>query len=235
MTTFSDMMTLLLAFFVMIVAMSEVEVEKFEEALSYFNGHTGLLETSDAVLAPSPEIVSARPIEDEIVQANRFEELLERLVAEGLTEAVEVNLTERGLHVAIADSIMFASGEAALLPPAAAVLAAVAAVLADDVRSVVVEGHTDAVPIRTPRYPSNWELSAARAAAVVRFLLARDAALPPDRYQAAGYAEFRPRGPNGTAEGRARNRRVEILLSPEPWPTPPIPPPPMPLPTAPRP
>ena len=223
MATFSDMVTLLLAFFVMIVAMSEVEVKKFEEALSYFKGHTGLLETSDAVLVPTPMVISASEEEAEIRQAERFEDLLERLDEEGLEGAVQVNLTQRGLQISIADSIMFASGEAVLLPHAATALRVVAEAIGPEVKGVAVEGHTDNIPIQTERYPSNWELSAARAAVVVRFFLAQDDALSPDHYQAAGYGEFRPRTSNETSEGRAQNRRVEILLSTAPWQTIPLP------------
>ena len=231
MATFSDMATLLLAFFVMIVAMSEVEVKKFEEALSYFSGQTGILQASEVVRSATP--ATALPAAQAVVDDQRYDSLLARLEREGLTEVVQVNLTQRGVHISIADSIMFASGEAALLPAAAHALGAVAGVVESDVQGVIVEGHTDDVPIRTARFPSNWELSGARAAAVVRFFLARDDALSPDRYQASGYGEFRPRAPNATPEGRAQNRRVEILLSTAPWPTPlPAPlPTPLPLPT----
>lgn len=221
MATFSDMVTLLLAFFVMLVAMSEVEVQKFEEALSYFHGHTGMLQNEMALVAGPTTPAS---MENEAVQqADRYEELLEKLSEAGLDELVEISLTAQGLHLTMADSVMFASGTAALLPDAELALVALAAVLDADVQGVVVEGHTDSVPIETAAFPSNWELSTGRAAAVVRFLLAREGALPPDRYQAAGYAEHRPRASNATAEGRARNRRVSILISTTPWQTPPLP------------
>ena len=221
MATFSDMVTLLLAFFVMLVAMSEVEVKKFEEALSYFHGHTGMLQNEMALVnGPATPAAGAAAGEGEAVeQAERYEDLLERLEAAGLAGAVEVELTAEGIHLTMLDSVSFASGTATLLPSAERVLAALAGVLGPDVQSVVVEGHTDSVPIRTAAFPSNWELSTARAASVVRFLLARDVALAPDRYQAAGYAEHRPRGSNATAAGRARNRRVSVLISTTPWPT----------------
>lgn len=228
MATFSDMVTLLLAFFVMLVAMSEVEVQKFEEALSYFHGHTGMLKNEMALVAGP---TTPATLENEAVQqADRFEELLERLDEAGLLDAVEVALTENGIHLTMLDSVMFASGTAALLPSAERVLSAVAGVLDAEIQSVVVEGHTDSVPIQTATFPSNWELSTGRAAAVVRFFLAREDALTPDRYQAAGYAEFRPRASNATAEGRAQNRRVAILISTDPWPTPQPPTPPLPTP-----
>ena len=82
---------------------------------------------------------------------------------------------------------------------------------------MVVEGHTDNRPISTNTYPSNWELSAARAAAVIRFMRRRPSPLEADAFVALGYGEHHPRASNTTAEGRAKNRRVEILLSWEPW------------------
>lgn len=218
MATFSDMVTLLLAFFVMLVAMSEVEVKKFEEALSYFHGHTGMLQNEMAFIAgpPSPATTSE---EQAVQQAERYEDLLTRLSEAGLEDAVEVSLTAQGVHFTMLDSVMFASGTATLLPGAERALALLADVIAPDVQSVVVEGHTDAIPIQTAAFPSNWELSTARAASVVRFLLAHEGALTPERYQASGYAEHRPRATNETAEGRALNRRVAILISTTPWPT----------------
>lgn len=218
MATFSDMVTLLLAFFVMLVAMSEVEVKKFEEALSYFKGHTGMLKHEMALIGgPS---TPATLQNEAIQQAERHEELLRRLEAAGLLDLVEVDMTDEGLLVTMLDSVMFRSGTATLLPPAERVLDTLAGVLQSDVRTVGVEGHTDSIPIATAAFPSNWELSTARAAAVVRHFLARDDALPPDRYQASGYAEYRPRATNDTPAGRAQNRRVDILISTVQWPTP---------------
>ncbi|NNE69658.1 MAG: OmpA family protein [Rhodothermales bacterium] len=221
MTTFSDMATLLLTFFIMIVSMSTVEVKKFQEAISYFPGRTSFL-LEDAVLPPTKKQVVATESaggEDitDMVNAERFESLLEYLEAEGLQDKVQVNLTEQGLHVVIVDSIMFASGEAHLLSQSREVLTQVAKVLGESAKSVVVEGHTDDRPIATSRFPTNWELSGARAFSVVRFLLGEPSTLDPSGYVGIGYGEFRPVESNATAAGRAKNRRVEILFSWEPW------------------
>lgn len=221
MTTFSDMATLLLTFFIMIVSMSSVEVEKFKEAISYFPGRTSFMQ-EDAVLPPvTPQVMVDLPADGEeptqMVNAERFEDLLEYLEAEGLQDKVEVNLTEQGLHVVIVDSIMFASGEANLLSKSRDVLTQVARVLGESAKSVVVEGHTDDRPIATSRFPTNWELSGARAFSVVRFLLGQPSTLDPSGYVGIGYGEFRPVESNASAAGRAKNRRVEILFSWEPW------------------
>lgn len=208
MTTFSDMVTLLLTFFVLIVSMSEVKIERFQEALSHFKGQTGVLDYETMV--PSP------PTIPEDVYRKREEslnELLEYLKANNLEDKVEVNLTEEGVHVSIVDSVMFRSGRADLLQTAEAILVKVGEVLTPLAKGIVVEGHTDNRPIRTSQFPSNWELSGARASSVVRFFLEQEAALDPVSYKTIGFGEFRPVATNKTAEGRGRNRRVEILFS----------------------
>ncbi|GIV61239.1 MAG: membrane protein [Rhodothermaceae bacterium] len=215
MTTFSDMTTLLLTFFVMIVAMSEVEVKKFKEALSYFQGRTSFLNHDAVIPPPAQQIITPRPESTNI--AEKYEAVLKYLKEKGLEDKVQVNLREEGVHVMISDSVMFRSGEAEIIEPSRSLLKMIAGVLSEDIAGVLVEGHTDDRPIHTSRYPSNWELSAARAAAVVRFLLEQNSALPPERYAAVGYGEFQPVASNTTAAGRAKNRRVEILFSFEPW------------------
>jgi len=224
MATYGDMVTLLLTFFVMLVAMSEVEVEKFEEAMSYFTGQRGVM-SAEGIM---PGIMGVVGSEETVQQSERFESLERFVQEEGLEGAVDVALTAEGIRVTFVDSIAFASGSADLDGPARAVLARVAEA-ASAGAGVEVEGHTDDRPIATPAYPSNWELSAARAAAVVRFLLAQPGALAPEHYLAAGYGEYRPRASNETAAGRARNRRIEVLLrasdpvAPPSTPTPPTP------------
>ncbi|MEP0548554.1 MAG: flagellar motor protein MotB [Rhodothermales bacterium] len=218
MATFSDMMTLLLTFFVMLVAMSEVEVKKFEEALSYFQGGTGML-TYESV---TPTLRRHSSVEySQREHAMRFEEVERYLQEQGLTDMVEVNLTETGLSVSVTDSVMFRSGAAELIEPSQHLLVTLTELLGGAVAAVRVEGHTDDRPIQTARYPSNWELSTARAASVVRFLLETPDALSPDRYTALGHGEHRPIASNETGEGRARNRRVDIFFEwIQTWPTP---------------
>lgn len=218
MATFSDMATLLLAFFVMIVAMSEVEVQKFQAALSYFQGNTGVL-SELAVIPPSRDIVILEKQKAIRRHVDRYEQLLDYLKENDLQDKVQVNLSQQGLHVIITDSIMFRSGQAELLGGSRKLLAQVAGVLGTEVESVIVEGHTDNHPISTGRFPSNWELSAARSSAVVRHLLTLESALEPGRYLATGYGEYSPIDTNETPAGRTRNRRVEILFSWEKWQT----------------
>ncbi len=255
MTTFSDMTTLLLTFFVMIVSMSEVEVKKFKEALSYFQGRTGVLQNESMMVAPgtpstgkgkapagsppgetrsngpSPDdnfsvapsgvppvgLQPAPPSErerarDRAAQAERYEELIQYIQSEGLADKVQVHMTEKGLHFVLNDAVMFRPGAADLVEPSRTLLSLISTLLTDEVAQVVVEGHTDDRPIASVRYPSNWELSTARAAAVVRHFLGQASALSADHYSAVGKGEFHPLESNATDAGRSRNRRVEIFF-----------------------
>jgi len=145
---------------------------------------------------------------------DKLEEKMKDEIAKG-----DISLSQDGgrLRVGLVDKILFDSGEAAVSKRGEEVLARVGAVLATiDDKQIQVSGHTDKTPISaklTSQFPSNWELSAARATNVVRFL-SEKANVPPQRLVASGYAEFHPIASNKTPAGRARNRRIEILLTP---------------------
>jgi len=120
-------------------------------------------------------------------------------------------VTERGLGVRLeTDGVLFDSGRAVLRPEGARLLAPIAASLRGLPNPIRVEGHTDNAPIATAQFPSNWDLSAIRASAVVRTLIANR--IPDGRLQASGYGDTRPIADNGTTAGRASNRRVEIYV-----------------------
>lgn len=123
---------------------------------------------------------------------------------------VKVTQSARGITVEINASTLFPSGEATLQPGSIQALSAVAKVLAQTDNPIQVEGHTDDIPIKSPIYPSNWELSSARAASVVRLLA--EEGVQPGRMVAIGYADNKPLDTNATPEGRARNRRVNVLI-----------------------
>lgn len=145
---------------------------------------------------------------------DKLEEKMKDEIAKG-----DISLSQDGgrLRVGLVDKILFDSGEAAVSKRGEEVLTRVGAVLATiDDKQIQVSGHTDKTPISdklTSQFPSNWELSTARATNVVRFL-AEKANVPPQRLVASGYAEYHPIASNKTAAGRARNRRIEILLTP---------------------
>ncbi len=135
-----------------------------------------------------------------------------RAQGDGVGDAITFRREERGLVVSIVtDDVLFAPGSAELQASGSKALDAVAAALLALENPIAIEGHTDDVPISTGRYPSNWELSTARAGAVLRYLVDHHG-LPAQRMIAGGYAEQRPLAPNDSTEGRSRNRRVDVAV-----------------------
>ena len=134
-------------------------------------------------------------------------EVMAPLIEQGKVRVIE---TSRGVSIEINDSILFSPGQALLQPPLVKAMQGIAEVLAPTDFPVIIEGHTDNVPIRNAQFPSNWELSAVRATTVLR--LFADAGVAAERLTAIGYADTRPVEPNLLADGRARNRRVTILI-----------------------
>jgi chemotaxis protein MotB len=214
-TTWADMTTLLLCFFVMLLAMSSVNPAKFMVAASSFqNAFSGILESMPTI--PIHEnVLRPRMGGDEqnkrmaINAKRRIERRAER---QDMDDAVKVKVTEKGLAIRISDPVLFDVGNAALKPRFKELLYNVGTIINEDTTTRIrVEGHTDNTPINTARYPSNWDLSAARALNVVKFL-ARNAGIDPARLSAVGYGEYHPIVPNTSPENRQRNRRIEIYV-----------------------
>ena len=128
----------------------------------------------------------------------------------GLAHAMAIDRAADRLVIRVKSAILFAEAQASLTPEAGRVLAGLVPVLAAAPSQLRVEGHTDDVPIRTAAFPSNWELSTARAISVIRYL--EENGVARDRLSVAGYGEFHPLAPNDSAERRALNRRVEIVV-----------------------
>lgn len=125
-------------------------------------------------------------------------------------DGVEVSRVKGGINLRIQDHLLFDSGEAALTGAGQKVTQRLVEILQSYQGAISVEGHTDSVPIDTPRFPSNWELSSGRATAILRYLI--DAGVDASRLRAVGYADTRPLESNDTADGRAANRRVEVII-----------------------
>lgn len=244
--TYADMITLLLALFMVLFSIASINTTKFKEfkealhdafSAPIVGGGAAIKETgstpSSSTLPESSPTVSIMPFSEEPL-AEAFKSLpeaskanaqveqssLERLEREvkayiaehHLSQYATVALQPRGLVITLlTDRLLFASGSAALSPVSYPLLEEIAMLLQLEAKEpVAVEGNTDSVPIDTPKYPSNWELSTARASVIVRFLIAHGVA--PSRLAAIGYAEQRPVASNATEAGRAKNRRVEIVL-----------------------
>ncbi len=220
MTTYSDMVTLLLAFFVLLFSFSAIDVDEFERVMMSLQQALGMMRGGRTIVSEDPmmDLGHIRDREREQIEAIQRRQLLEarmiieqRLSEVDRREDVTFDMTERGLVMHFTDRVLFDSGEAELLPEAREILDALAPTLADLPNEIRIEGHTDHVPINTFRFPSNWELSTARSTSVLRHLLGTDV-FKPYQMSAAGYGEYRPRDTNETEAGRARNRRVDVIL-----------------------
>jgi chemotaxis protein MotB len=222
---------LLFAFFVVMYAISSVNEGKYKvlsnsltNAFKNVTGQPGgqpIAAIQGAPLLPVKPIAKPDKLPDQkkneekkVEQRQKMKnvasdimEALQPLVAQGKVRLLE---TSRGVTIEINDSILFPAGQAKLQPASINAMLAIAQVLAASDFPITIEGHTDNVPIATPQFPSNWELSAMRATTVLR--LFNDGGVGAERLTAIGYGETRPVETNTTVEGKARNRRVSILI-----------------------
>jgi len=221
--TYADLITLLLAFFIVMYSMSRIDAEKFDAIKSQL---TGILKgagtvaeegsTNDGPGAGLLKVGELQMLRQRIAEKFRLQQV-SGSPANGtvfdrkLSEAVEVSVNERGMTIRIKDNVLFESGRATLRTEAREVLALVGGEVQGISNHICVEGHTDNHAIKTKTYPSNWELSTARATNVVRYLV-EERGFKPQRISARGYGEFRPLVSNVTREGRAKNRRVDIVI-----------------------
>lgn len=217
MATFSDMATLLLTFFVLLLSFANMDVVEFRTLMGSVREAFGVqFETRGDFQARSDSPVSVAPggspsnpsILEHVPLLRRIQRELEESNLDG---SVEAELVQRGVALRIRDGVLFESASATLLPEARPLLDQLGELAQGVATEVAIEGHTDDRPISTTRFPSNWELSAARATAVLRHLSA-SGAVGDIQLSIAGYADTRPVGDNSTAPGRALNRRVELIL-----------------------
>ena len=225
--SYADFITLLFAFFVVMYALSSVNEGKYrvlsDSMVSAFrnapiptSGQMPLM-TPTPPMVPRPSIINNKEKAQEAVKQKQREKMrnvakdildvMAPLIAAGKVRVLE---TSRGVTIEINDSILFSPGQALLQPTLIKAMSAIAELLAASDFPITIEGHTDNVPINTAQFPSNWELSAVRATTVLR--LFNDAGVAAERLTAIGYADTRPVEPNLLADGRARNRRVSILI-----------------------
>ncbi|SFQ96805.1 flagellar motor protein MotB [Desulfoscipio geothermicus] len=213
--TYADMITLLLIFFIVMYTLSKIDAAKFEtlaESLAAVFGAGGMVLDS-----PGPQVITGTPPEQvqdivEKAQLDNLKKKLENYIQEnGLATRVSVTTEERGIVLSFQDNVLFELGSARLTPRAREILDKVAPILADTPNYIRVEGHTDNLPINNARFPSNWELSAARATNVVQELI-REHGFAPQKLSATAYGEYRPRVPNTSPENRQLNRRVDLVI-----------------------
>lgn len=221
---YADLLTLLLALFIVLFASSSVDQVKLERMSAVFNqvfdGGTGFLDQPASIETPDAQIdgqsqQSSAYLKDQ-QELEEIKDSVDNLIAVNeLEEQFATEMTEGGLLVTIRDSILFDPGKATIKPEYEPIAKELADLLvADPARSILVTGHTDNVPQSSSEFASNWELSVMRATNFLKVLVNSNENLDPRYFSAKGDGEYKAIAPNDTAEGRAKNRRVEVLIQP---------------------
>lgn len=209
-TTFNDMATLLMVFFVLLFAMGSLDVKRFKNFQNALQSAMGVLHKGRHAPvgliseAAKTEAQSTETSQEPAASNDQFEQIQQ-------TQGLEAKYTPRGIQLTLNDSLLFRSGSAILTAGGVNLLERVSRVIKPIGRRIRVEGHSDNVPIATARYPSNWELSTARAVNVVKYFI-HQGRIDPRLLSAVGYADVKPKVPNDSEAQRAKNRRVEIIL-----------------------
>lgn len=241
MDTYGDLVTLLLCFFVLLYSFSSVDSAKWAMLLQAFTGETGssVVHAFDVNFVKESAISPVDPIvnyenrnitndegpdegeasaEEMFVIGETFDNLYERIVefieAHGLENEMSAMRTDSTITIRFSEALLFHSGSAQLLQRSDEMLGIIVQLIQENVlaiSNITIEGHTDTDPINTAQYPTNWELSAARAVNTLRKLLSYDV-IEPALLTAAGCGEYRPVDTNETAEGKMHNRRVDIVI-----------------------
>jgi len=241
MVSYADFVTLLFAFFTCLYAISNVDAQKMGQMvasmresfggqifdassktipLSDAGGGTGPLSGGPTMSESEAEAArrkrqqeeSGKTILDGDADMSRFKRNLEAILGEEIKKnLVSVYLERRGVIIRLSETGMFDSGSDVVRPEGIAMLDKIATSLTNVGNQVRIEGHTDSIPINTARFPSNWELSQARAGTVLRRMIGVYG-MSPELLGTTGYSEYRPVASNDTIEGRARNRRVDIIV-----------------------
>jgi chemotaxis protein MotB len=209
--TYADMMSLLLTFFILIVSFSSLQHAKFKRAAQSLQEAFGILDHAESVIEfqnPVYPELSRNKAEEEVYY--EMQEIEQVILEKGLDREVQIELQDNGVMFRIQAPFLFASGQADLREEPRKILTELSVLFTKFPYLIRIEGHTDSIPINSVRFPSNWELSAARAVTVARYF--QGLGLPPERIAATGYGEYHPIAENETDAGREKNRRVEIIL-----------------------
>lgn len=207
--SYADLVTLLLAFFTTLYAAAAVNATDGTTTSTTPTSTTAASGGTDVVASAATPVPKSTSVESDVDTLR--DRLTTRLEDDVRLQRADIVRDGRGLVVSLPERATFNVGSADVTADARPLIAKVVAELIGGPYALRIEGHTDDVPIRTARYPSNWELSTARAGAVVAYLI-NDLRFPPARLSAAGYAEFHPRVSNDSAGNRARNRRIDIVV-----------------------
>lgn len=210
--SYADFVTLMFGFFLILWASADQNTQKFSElAIAFqkaFNAGSMIGQQGTGQIIGQ----GGRQGTLMIAPFARISEMAGELAQQsGLQDEISVGMKKEGLVITISGSMLFEPGKTEIRPESTDVLNRLGSIIEPAPGKIRIEGHTDNIPVSTPEEPSNWELSTDRASSVLRYFT-QTLGMPAERFEIAGYAEFRPVAPNDTRENRAKNRRVEIIL-----------------------
>lgn len=209
---YSDMLTLLLALFIVMFAMGQTDAGKFKQMSQQFNiifaGGSGVMQ-QDGNSVISMEVSPGQAEYDKMTEVKKM--LEEEITKEGYSDKVKVELNSEGLEISIQDAVLFNTAEAEVKNNLSPLLVQISNLLQGLDNQVKVVGHTDNIPIKNDKFRSNWELSSMRAINVMNFIVS-SGKISPDKVSIQAYGEYMPKFENTTDAGRAKNRRVEIIV-----------------------
>ncbi|MVX62944.1 chemotaxis protein MotB [Clostridium chromiireducens] len=218
---YSDMLTLLLALFIVMFAMGQTDKAKMQAMAKEFNiifaGGSGMMEKDGNSMIPMEDAGESDSIStnDSQIEEDKMTEIKKKLEQEikqeGYADKIKVDLNGEGLDIAIQDVVLFNSGEADVLKEVSPVLLKISKMLNGLDNQIRVAGYTDNVPISNGKFRSNWDLSAMRAINVMNFMVS-SGGIKQDNVSIQAYGEYKPKTSNSTEEGKAQNRRVEIYV-----------------------
>ena len=209
---YSDMLTLLLALFIVMFAMGQTDKAKLKEMSEQFNvifsGGSGVMQSDGNSVIP----MQATPGEAENDKMTEVKKMLEEEIEkQGYSDKVKVDLNKDGLEIAIQDAVLFNTGEAEVKNNLSPLLLEISKMIQGLDNEIKVVGHTDNIPIKNEKFRSNWDLSAMRAINVMNFMVT-SGTISADKVSIQAYGEQMPKFDNTTEAGRAKNRRVEIIV-----------------------
>jgi chemotaxis protein MotB len=204
--TYSDLITLLLGLFVILYAMSKIDTKKYSQWVAAFGGVFGSSQVD------MKQGIGDKGLVEGLNEQIRVKQMLkESLELNGTNDAISISIDERGVTIHIQEELLFASGQADLKRTSLVMLDSLAHVFQRLPNDIRIEGHTDNIPIKTVRFPTNWHLSVTRAMSTGYYLIGNHN-MNPDKIAVVGYGERRPLASNDTEEGRGLNRRVDIVI-----------------------
>lgn len=202
--TYADLITLLLGLFILLYTASNLDVQKYEKMVNAIGNVFGG-EHKTIKIFPEKELPVTTPLTSLKSEVNN---LIEK---NNYSSSIKLEENSRGVTIHILEDIVFPSGSAELKKSSKIVLQQLAAIIRRLPNDIRIEGHTDNVPINTPQFPSNWHLSVSRALNTAYYLMTEQG-LDPEKLSIVGYSEYKPLESNQTSDGKAANRRVDIVI-----------------------